>query len=174
MSKSALLIDGANTYASAKMLGYFINFKLLLGYLEDHYDIVRANYYTAVRVLPEGEDDAMIPLIDWLQFNGFKVITKDAQVYRTETGTKTKGNVDVEIAVDAITMATTIDHFILCTGDGDFTYLVDTLQRMGRKVTVISTKETSPPMVASILRREADLFIDLRDIRKIIERTRKD
>src|ERR1700734_44402 len=168
----ALLIDGSNISATANALGFRIDFQLLLEELNKEFNVVRANYYTAIRANDGSMDDPLIKLIDWLSFNGFKVVTKATREYNNKEGHVIKGNMDVEMAIDAMLMADRIDHFILGTGDGDFRYLVDVLHRKGLEVTAISTIATSPPMIASTLRREETNFIDLNDVRGNIERER--
>jgi uncharacterized LabA/DUF88 family protein len=75
---------------------------------------------------------------------------------------------DIELAVHAIQLAKTLDHIVLFTGDGDFRSLVADLQSRGKRVSVISTLQSNPPMVADELRRQADQFIDLADLGPII------
>jgi uncharacterized LabA/DUF88 family protein len=77
---------------------------------------------------------------------------------------------DMELAVDAMEQSETVDHLVIFSGDGDFTTLVDALQRRGRKVSVVSTLSTQPPMIADDLRRQADHFIDLVSLRAEIGR----
>jgi uncharacterized LabA/DUF88 family protein len=101
-------------------------------------------------------------LIDWLDYNGYAVVTKPAKEFVDSLGRrKVKGNMDIELAVDAMEMAGTIDHIVLFSGDGDFRSLVEAVQRRGVRVSVVSTITTQPPMVADELRRQADEFIDL-------------
>ncbi len=76
----------------------------------------------------------------------------------------------MELAVDAMELSTTVDHMVLFSGDGDFRYLTEALQRRGRKVTVISTTKTNPPMIADDLRRQADNFIELTALKDAIGR----
>jgi uncharacterized LabA/DUF88 family protein len=167
--RTALLIDGANMYATGKALGFQIDYQKLLEHLQRTHNVVRANYYTAVLEQMPGEVDPLIPVIDWLSFNGFKVVTKPS---RGSAASVIKGNMDAEIIVDAMMMAPCIDHFIIGSGDGDFKALVHALQSMGKFVTAVSTTHTHPPMIASILRREVDRFIDIDELRPRIERTR--
>ncbi len=68
---------------------------------------------------------------------------------------------DIELAVDAMEIVDHVDHIVLFSGDGDFRSLVEALQRRGRKVSVVSTLQTQPPMIADDLRRQADHFVDL-------------
>lgn len=166
----ALLIDGANLFATAKELNFAIDYAKLLKVLRSNYNIVRANYYTAVR--DTEEQNSLVPLIDWLSYTGgYKVVTKFAKEYRNSGGeTRVKGNMDVQIAVDAMAMSGRIDHYILGTGDGDFVCLVNELHRHGLSVSAISTIQTRPPMIASALRREVDEFIEIAEMIKEIRR----
>lgn len=157
--KSAIFIDGSNMYATAKALRIDVDYKRLLEYFSD--GLLRAYYYTAI--IEDEEFSTIRPLLDWLEFNGFTVVTKPTKEFvNPATGIrKVKGNMDIELAVDAMELTGYIDHAILFTGDGDFTHLVKGLQRRGIRVTIVSTLSTQPPMVADELRRAADNFIDL-------------
>lgn len=167
--KIALFIDGANLYATAKTLGFDIDYKSLLKEFESKGYLLRTLYYTAL--VEDQEYSSIRPLIDWLDYNGYHVVTKAAKEFFDAQGRrKVKGNMDIELAVDAMELSDTVDHFVLFSGDGDFRKLVEALQRRGRKVSVVSTLQTQPPMIADDLRRQADHFIDLADISKRIGR----
>lgn len=156
----ALFIDGANLYATARSLGFDIDYKRLLKEFQSRGVFLRAYYYTAL--VEDQEYSSIRPLIDWLDYNGYAVVTKPAKEFVDSFGRrKVKGNMDIELAVDAMAMADRIDHIVLFSGDGDFRYLVEALQRKGVRVSVVSTITTHPPMVADELRRQADEFIDL-------------
>ena len=160
--KIALFIDGANLYATAKSLGFDIDYKQLLREFQSRGYLLRAFYYTAV--IEDQEYSSIRPLIDWLDYNGYTVVTKATKEFVDQTGRrKVKGNMDIELAVDAMEIAGTIDHMVLFSGDGDFRSLVEAVQRKGVRVTVVSTISTQPPMVADELRRQADIFIDIVD-----------
>lgn len=162
--KIALFIDGANLYAASKSLGFDIDYRKLLGAFQKRGYLLRAYYYTAL--IEDQEYSSIRPLIDWLDYNGYKVITKPAKEFTDSMGRrKIKGNMDIELAVDAMEQAETVDHLVLFSGDGDFTTLVEALQRKGRKVSVVSTMATQPPMIADDLRRQADHFIDLASLK---------
>jgi uncharacterized LabA/DUF88 family protein len=153
--KIALFIDGANLYATAKSLGFDIDYKRLLREFQSRGYLLRAFYYTAV--IEDQEYSSIRPLIDWLDYNGYSVVTKATKEFVDQTGRrKVKGNMDIELAVDAMEIAGTIDHMVLFSGDGDFRSLVEAVQRKGVRVTVVSTVTTQPPMVADELRRQAD------------------
>lgn len=156
----ALFIDGANLYATAKSLGFDIDYKRLLREFQTKGRLIRAFYYTAL--IEDQEYSSIRPLIDWLDYNGYAVVTKPTKEFVDSLGRrKVKGNMDIELAVDAMEMADHLDHIVLFSGDGDFRSLVEALQRKGVRVSVISTVTTQPPMIADELRRQADEFIDL-------------
>jgi uncharacterized LabA/DUF88 family protein len=156
----ALFIDGANLYASAKSLGFDIDYKRLLREFQGKGRLIRAFYYTAL--VEDQEYSSIRPLVDWLDYNGYAVVTKAAKEFVDSTGRrKVKGNMDIELAVNAMEMADRIDHMVLFSGDGDFRSLVEAVQRKGVRVSVVSTVATQPPMVADELRRQADEFVDL-------------
>ena len=159
----ALFIDGSNLYAAAKALGFDIDYKLLRQEFERRGKLLRAFYYTA---LLENDDYSPIrPLVDWLHYNGFCMVTKPAKEYTDSQGRrKVKGNMDIELTVDAMELAPRLDHIVLFSGDGDFRPLVESLQRQGVRVSVVSTIRSQPPMIADELRRQADQFIDLADL----------
>jgi uncharacterized LabA/DUF88 family protein len=168
--RTALFIDGANLYAAARGLGFDIDYKRLLEYFSDRSRLVRAFYYTAL--LDDQEYSPIRPLVDWLDYNGYTLVTKPTKEFTDASGRrKIKGNMDIELAVDAMEMAAHLDHIVLFSGDGDFRSLVEALQRRGVRVSIVSTIRTSPPMVADELRRQADNFIELRDLMPKIVRT---
>ncbi len=167
--KIALFIDGANLYATAKSLGFDIDYKRLLREFHSRGYLLRAFYYTAV--IEDQEYSSIRPLIDWLDYNGYSVVTKATKEFVDQTGRrKVKGNMDIELAVDAMELAERIDQMVLFSGDGDFRSLVEAVQRKGVKVTVISTVSTQPPMVADELRRQADVFTDIVELQSKIGR----
>jgi uncharacterized LabA/DUF88 family protein len=165
----ALFIDGANLYAAARALGFDIDYRRLLQVFADKGHLVRAFYYTAL--VEDQEYSPIRPLVDWLDYNGYTMVTKPTKEYTDASGRrKIKGNMDIELAIDMMEMAKHLDHIVLFSGDGDFRRLVEAVQRKGVRVTVVSTIRSSPPMVADELRRQADVFIDLSDLSESIAR----
>ena len=165
----ALFIDGSNLYAAAKALGFDIDYKLLRSEFVRRGKLVRAFYYTAL--LEDQEYSPIRPLVDWLDYNGFTMVTKPAKEFIDSMGRrKVKGNMDIELAVDAMEMADRIDHMVLFSGDGDFRPLVAGMQRKGVRVSVVSTIRSQPPMIADELRRQADNFIELEELKDVIGR----
>ena len=167
--KIALFIDGANLYATAKSLGFDIDYKRLLQEFKGKGYLLRAYYYTALA--DDQEYSSIRPLIDWLDYNGYKVVTKPAKEFTDATGRrKIKGNMDIELTVEALELADVVDHYVIFSGDGDFRTLVEALQRKGRKVSIVSTMASQPPMISDDLRRQADHFIDLASLKNEIGR----
>jgi uncharacterized LabA/DUF88 family protein len=161
--KTALFIDGANLYATTKSLGFDIDYKRLLKEFQSRGNLLRAFYYTAL--IEDQEYSSIRPLLDWLDYNGYTVVTKPAKEFTDSTGRrKIKGNMDLELAIDVMELADHIDHVVLFSGDGDFRPLVESVQRKGVRVTVVSTISTQPPMIADELRRQADIFLDLSEL----------
>jgi len=167
--KIALFIDGSNLYAAARALGFDIDYKSLLELFSSKGQLVRAYYYTAL--MEDQEYLPIRPLVDWLDYNGYTMVTKPTKEFTDSMGRrKIKGNMDMELAIDVLEMAEHLDHVILFSGDGDFRRLVEAVQRRGVRVTVVSTFRSSPPMVADELRRQADIFIELSDLAPHIAR----
>lgn len=167
--KLALFIDGSNLYAAARALDFDIDYKKLLRWAAQQGRLVRAFYYTA---LIENEEYSPIrPLVDWLDYNGYTMVTKPTKEFVDSQGRrKVKGNMDIELAIDMMEMSDNLDHIMLFSGDGDFRRLLEAVQRKGVRVTVVSSVKTTPPMVADELRRQADHFLDLDELAPMIMR----
>ncbi len=164
-----LFIDGSNLYAAARGLGFDIDYKRLLEHFASTGRLIRAFYYTAV--IEDQDYSPIRPLVDWLDYNGYTMVTKPTKEFTDASGRrKIKGNMDIELAIDAMEMAEHLDHIVLFSGDGDFRRLVEAVQRKGVRVSVVSTVKSQPPMVADELRREADHFIELADLKQHIAR----
>ena len=164
-----IFIDGANLYATARSLGFDIDYKRLLALFSEDCHLVRAFYYTAL--VEDQEYSPLRPLVDWLDYNGYTMVTKPTKEFTDSTGRrKLKGNMDIELAIDVLEMAPHLDHVVLFSGDGDFRRLVEAVQRKGVRVSVVSTIRSQPPMVADELRRQADHFIELGELADTIAR----
>ncbi|HCI46878.1 MAG TPA: NYN domain-containing protein [Rhodospirillaceae bacterium] len=169
----AMFIDGANLYHAARNLDFDIDYKSLLRWATERGRLIRAYYYTAID--EDQEYSPLKPLVDWLDYNGYTMVTKPPKEFTDSTGRrKTRSNMDVELAVDVMELAPYLDHVMLFSGDGDFHPLVEAIQRKGIRVTVVSTTKTSPPMVSDELRRTADNFFDLSDLAKQFSRGDRD
>jgi len=163
----ALFIDGANLYATARALGFDIDYKRLQDFFASQCNMVRAFYYTAL--VEDQEYSPIRPLVDWLDYNGYTMVTKPTKEFTDATGRrKIKGNMDIELAIDVMEMAPFLEHIVLFSGDGDFRRLVEAVQRRGVRVTVVSTLRSQPSMIADELRRQADIFIDISELQNDI------
>jgi uncharacterized LabA/DUF88 family protein len=164
-----VFIDGANLYAASRTLGFDVDYKNLLAHFRKQGYLVRAYYYTAL--LETDEYSPLRPLVDWLGYNGYAVVTKPAKEFTDATGRRrVKGSVDIEMAVDVLDLSAHLDHVVLFSGDGDLRRLVEAVQRRGLRVTVVSTIRTQPAMIADELRRQADNFVDLAELAEYITR----
>jgi uncharacterized LabA/DUF88 family protein len=164
--KIALFIDGTNLHSTARVLGFDIDFKRLLEAFEGRGTLLRAFYYAAI--VEDQEYCSVRPLVDWLDYNGYTVVTKPAKEFTDDTGRrKIKGNIEVELTVGAMDIAAHVDEIVIFSGDGNFRSLVAALQRRGTRTTIVSTIMS----VADELRRQADEFIDLADLQTRLSRT---
>ena len=167
--RTALFIDGANLYAAARALGFDIDYKKLLIKFSGGCRLIRAFYYTAL--IEDQEYSPIRPLVDWLDYNGYTMVTKPTKEFTDAAGRrKIKGNMDIELAIDVMEMAERLDHIIIFSGDGDFRRLVEAVQRKGVRVTIVSTVRSQPSMIADELRRQADVFTELNEIADDIKR----
>lgn len=162
-------IDGPNLHATVRALGFEIDYRKLLEHLRTQGRLIRVLYYTAI--VEDQEFSTFRPLADWLDYNGYTMVTKPARGYTDSSGRRRfRTSMDVELAVDAMRLADKADHIILFSGEQSFASLVSALQQLGKRVTVISTIETQPAMVADELRRQADHFIDIDSLQAQIAR----
>lgn len=167
----ALFIDGSNLYSAAKSLNFDIDYRKLLDEFRKRGILIRAYYYTAI---VEGEDYSPIrPLVDWLDYNGFSLVTKSAREFTDSQGRKRwHGDMKIEMACDMIDLSERCDHLVLFSGDSDFRKLIEMVQRKGCRVTVVSTVKTNPIMASDEIRRQADTFVDLADLSTMVGRPR--
>src|SRR5256712_11208761 len=143
----AIFIDGANLYSAARGLAFDIDYKRLLELFRSKGRLMRAFYYTAL--IEDQEYSPLRPLVDWLDYNGYTMVTKPTKEFTDAMGRRRiKGNMDIELADDAMELSEYLDHIVLFSGDGDFRSLVEALQHKGKRVSVVSTLVTNPPMVA--------------------------
>jgi uncharacterized LabA/DUF88 family protein len=169
--KTALFIDGANLYKAARNLGYDMDYKSLLAKAQGACRLVRAYYYTAIQEEKSQDYSPLRPLVDWLDYNGYTMVTKTSREFTDAQGKRRfKGSIDIELAVDMLLLTSKLDHIVLFTGNGDFRRAIEAVQAQGVRVTVISTVKSTPPMASDELRRQADRFIDLADLENVIGR----
>lgn len=171
--KLALFIDGTNLYSAARGLNLEIDFRKLIQEFRKRGRLLRANYYTTL--IETEEHNPIRPLVDWLAYNGFNTVTKNAREYTDRDGRRRfRGSMDVEITTDMLELAATVEHVVLFAGNGDFRRVVEAVKARGVRVTVISSVKSQPQVIADELRREADAFIDLEEMAELIARPRKD
>lgn len=170
--KTALFIDGANLYKAARALGFDMDYKSLLAKSRMASQLVRAYYFTSIQEDRDQDYSPLRPLVDWLDYNGYTMVTKLAREFTDATGRKRfKGSTDIELAVEMMALAPRLDHMILFSGNGDFRRAIEAVQAQGVRVSVVSTIKSQPPMASDELRRQADRFFDLADLEKEIGRT---
>jgi uncharacterized LabA/DUF88 family protein len=159
----ALFIDGANFYVSTKVVGFDMDWKRFIEYYEQQGDFIRAYYYSGIIPRVEGEHDSMRGVLDWISYNRFQLRSKPAKVFIDPVTQRrtVKGNMDIEICIDAWNMAPHITDMYLFSGDGDFIPLVEKVQSQGVRVHVISTTDEKNSMCADGLRRQCDNYYEL-------------
>lgn len=169
MKTLAILVDGSNAHASGLSLNFQIDYVKFLSYFGKRYDVRRALYFTALP--PKEVESPLRKMTTFLDHNGFNCITKETKTHVDHDGMqKRKGNMDCEIAIYATKYAEVVEEILLFSGDGDFRIVVERVQELGARVTVLSTLKGN--MVADLLRRQADTFIELDSLRAEIEHTK--
>jgi len=172
-ARIALFIDGANLHATARALGFEVDYKRLLKEFQSRGALLRAFYYTTI--IEDQEFTSVRPLIDWLDYNGYTVVTKPGKEFIDASGRRrVKGSMHIELAVDAMEITDRIDQMFLFSGDGDFRPLLEAVQRRGVHVSVVSSIASQPPMAADELRRQADAFVDLAELKSKLGRDRSE
>ena len=170
--RMAMFIDGPNLFGAARSLGFDIDYRRMLNLFAAKGRLIRAFYYTAL--MENEEYSPLRPLVDWLDYNGYTMVTKPVKEFTDAQGRRRiKGNMDIELAIDMLEMANHVQHIVLFSGDGDFRRLVEAVQRKGVRVSVVSSIRTQPPMIADELRRQADNFIELADLQASVARAER-
>jgi uncharacterized LabA/DUF88 family protein len=170
--RTAFFIDGANLYKAARNIGFDIDYKNLLAKTKSSCQLLRASYYTSIQEDRDQDYSPLRPLVDWLDYNGYTMVTKTTREFTDQQGRKRfKGSTDIELVVDMLLLADRLDHIVLFSGNGDFRRAIDAVKAKGVRVTVVSTVKSSPPMASDDLRRQADNFVDLVDLEKVIGRS---
>lgn len=179
--RTALFIDGADLDATCKALGFHVDFKKVLELFRSTTRLIRATYYALYS--EQQEYSPVRPLVDWLGYNGYMTVSKPAKEIVDGTGRHFVANsIAVELTIDAIQLAPSIDHIVLFSGSADFRSLLAALQKAGRRVTVVSSRKASERSVSDELRRQCDQFLELDDLQEqialelppatVVERTR--
>ncbi|HPE31568.1 MAG TPA: NYN domain-containing protein, partial [Parvularculaceae bacterium] len=133
--KTALFIDGANLYKAARSLGFDIDYKSLLAKAQASCQLLRAYYYTAIQEDKSQDYSPLRPLVDWLDYNGYTMVTKTAREFTDAQGKRRfRGSTDIELVVDMMQLAPRLDHVVLFSGNGDFRRAIEALQTAGVRV----------------------------------------
>ncbi|MEJ7585403.1 MAG: NYN domain-containing protein [Acidimicrobiales bacterium] len=157
MSKNvAVFVDVANIFYAAKAAGVDIDYVTLLKSASASRDLVRAYAYTGLD--PENENQRQFH--SFLSRSGYKVISKDIRKYGDG---RIKANLDIELVVDMMRMATHLDIAVVISGDGDFAPAIRAVQQMGVRVEVISFRGNT----SSDLMDVADVFIDITQVARV-------
>lgn len=166
----ALFVDGSNFSVSLKAAGFRVDYQKIREYFAEMGDLVGSFYFTALP--PRDEPSSIRNLTDSLQHKGWNLVTKEIKVFRDQPIAKTKGNMDIEMVVKAWTLSNVITDLILFSGDGDFRAMVEKLQDVGVRVTVISYHSTDTRnMTSNDLRKAVHEFINLPLLRSEFEMT---
>jgi uncharacterized LabA/DUF88 family protein len=165
----AVFIDGKSLFACSKALGFDIDFKLFRKEFSQRGKLNKLSYFTTL--VDSEEFSSVKPLVDWLSYNGYNTVTKPVKEYVDTAGRrKVKGNISVEMTIAVLDMVPFVDHIIIVTGDKDFKPLVEAVQQRGTRVSIVSSIRVQPPMLSDDLRRQADNFIELDELRSVIEK----
>ena len=166
--RTTVFIDGQNLYAAAKAMGADVDYSSLRDHFRENCALVRLNYYTSILDNSDEGHITIQPLIDWLSYNGYNVITKDAKEFTNSMGQrKIKGGMVGELSIGMVDASEQrMDHIVLFSGDGDYLAAVDACKRRGCRVSVIAMQS----ITADELRRAADQFIDLSKVFDMIRR----
>jgi len=155
----AVFIDGNNLFHAARFHNIDIDYNKLLRVLLGDGRLLRAFFYTGVDVGAERQQGFLL----WMRRNGFRVVQKELKTFYD--GTR-KANLDVEIAVDMLSLAGRYDTAVLVSGDEDFVYAVNAVAYKGCRVEVAGFRSNSAPRLIDV----ADFFIDLGDIADLIRK----
>jgi len=155
----AIFIDGLSLFHTALQLSIEIDYVKLLCHLTNGSRLLRAFFYTGVDISNEKQQGFLL----WMRRNGYRVVAKD--IMQPAENFK-KSNLNVEIAVDMITLAPYYDTAVLVSGDGDLAYAVNAVSRMGVRVEVVSLQTTTSESLIDV----ADCFIDLDSIKAHIQK----
>ncbi|MEB3148968.1 MAG: NYN domain-containing protein [Sphaerospermopsis sp.] len=155
----AIFIDGLSLFHSALQLGIEIDYVKLLCRLTQTSRLLRAFFYTGVDASKEKQQGFLL----WMRRNGYRVVTKDILTV-SENGKKP--NLNVEIAVDMITLAPYYDTAVLVSGDGDLAYAVNAVTSLGSRVEVIGLQSMTSDSLIDV----ADYFIDFDSIKQYIQK----
>jgi uncharacterized LabA/DUF88 family protein len=155
----AVFIDGNNLFHAARFHNLDIDYNKLLRLLLGDGRLLRAFFYTGVDAGAERQQGFLL----WMRRNGFRVVQKELKTFYD--GTR-KANLDVEIAVDMLSLAGRYDTAVLVSGDEDFVYALNAIAYKGCRVEVAGFRSNTAPRLIDV----ADYFIDLGDIAELVRK----
>ncbi|MGD9564303.1 MAG: NYN domain-containing protein [Pyrinomonadaceae bacterium] len=155
----AVFIDGNNLFHAARFHSIDIDYNKLLRILLGDGRLLRAFFYTGVDAGAERQQGFLL----WMRRNGFRVVQKELKTFYD--GTR-KANLDVEIAVDMLSLAGRYDTAVLVSGDEDFVYAINAVAYKGCRVEVAGFRSNTAPRLIDV----ADFFIDLGEIAEVIRK----
>ncbi len=155
----AVFIDGNNLFHAARFHNIDIDYNKLLRLLLGDGRLLRAFFYTGVDAGAERQQGFLL----WMRRNGFRVVQKELKTFYD--GTR-KANLDVEIAVDMLSLAGRYDTAVLVSGDEDFVYALNAIAYKGCRVEVAGFRSNTAPRLIDV----ADFFIDLGDIAELVRK----
>lgn len=146
----AIFIDGSNLFYAALQLGIEIDYRKLLCWLTSGSRLLRSFFYTGIDPNNEKQQGFLL----WMRRNGYRVVTKE--LIQLPDGSK-KANLDVEIAVDMLSLVGCYDTAILASGDGDLAYAVNAVSYQGIRVEVVSLRSMTSDSLINVADRYTDL-----------------
>jgi uncharacterized LabA/DUF88 family protein len=155
----AVFIDGNNLFHAARFHNIDLDYNKLLRVLLGDGRLLRAFFYTGVDAGAERQQGFLL----WMRRNGFRVVQKELKTFYD--GTR-KANLDVEIAVDMLSLAGRYDTAVLVSGDEDFVYALNAVAYKGCRVEVAGFRSNTAPRLIDV----ADFFIDLGDIAELVRK----
>ncbi len=169
MTRLFVFIDASNIWAAQKSKKKLFDFSKLKNHIEKEYQVSDKNlhifYYVAYPDIGTRKYDISVKhnfFVFLKKRLSFIVVKKPlkrikAQDDKGNNFVMEKGNMDVEITIDAIHNIKEYDLAILFTGDSDFLPLIKYIQKTGKKVYIYSSRNN----VSTELRIGANKYIDI-------------
>ena len=157
-----IFVDVQNLFYSARNLyDAKIDFGKLLDFVVGGRLLIRAIAYL---VHKEGVDQS--GFVEALRRFGYEIKSKDL---KERADGSAKGDWDMGIAIDSISIAPRLDTVVLISGDGDFVPLVELLQARGCRVEVLAFERST----AVELKEAADFYTAIEESLLLVEKKRR-
>lgn len=161
-----VFIDGANLFYAQKTLGAKIDYQRLYDFLNQYKRIVEIRIYLAFDHESEKEKEFLMEL----KQIGYIVISKELKIIQKGNEKKIrKGDLDIELALDAFELQNSFRTFVLFSGDSDFTPLISRLKENKKRIIVFSTRGHISKELYSI----ANKYIDMKAIKENVKKSRQ-